>query len=123
EHSIDGFKGDVGQDGSVAGGRRLVKHVKGLVYRRFTMITETNEVSTARDRLGGYRAALEGAGLGYRPELVAETSAVDPHGAHDATLGLLDLPEPPTAIFAVNNIAVVGVAEAARERGLEIPTE
>src|SRR5439155_15479777 len=66
---------------------------------------------------------LEGAGLGYRPELVAETSAVDPHGAHDATLGLLYLPEPPTAIFAVNNIAVVGVAEAARERGLEIPTE
>src|SRR5439155_7232101 len=38
-------------------------------------------------------------------------------------LRLFDLPDPPTAIFAVNNIAVVGVAEAARERGLEIPRD
>src|SRR5207302_10595690 len=43
--------------------------------------------------------------------------------ARDSTLRLLALPEPPTAIFAVNNIAVVGVVEAARERGLEIPGE
>ena len=33
----------------------------------------------------------------------------------------LDLPAPPTAIFAVNNVAAVGVAEAIRERGLAIP--
>jgi len=38
-------------------------------------------------------------------------------------LKLLDLLDPPTAIFSVNNIAVVGVAEAARERGLEIPRD
>jgi len=36
---------------------------------------------------------------------------------------VLDLLDPPTAIFAVNNIAVVGVAEAVRESGLEIPRD
>jgi LacI family transcriptional regulator len=123
DRSIAGFDGDLVQGDSVAGARRLVEHLIGLGHRRIAMITETNEVSTARDRLLGYREALERAGIEFRPELVAETSALDPRGAHDATFGLLDLPEPPTAIFSVNNIAVVGVAEALRERGLAIPRD
>jgi LacI family transcriptional regulator len=121
DRSIPGYDGDLVQGDSVAGARRLVEHVIELGHRRIAMITETDQVSTARDRLLGYREALEHAGIEFRPELVAETSAVDPRGAHGATLALLDLPEPPTAIFSVNNIAVVGVAEAARERGLQIP--
>jgi LacI family transcriptional regulator len=123
DRSIAGFEGDLVQGDSVAGARRLVEHLIGLGHRRIAMVTETAEVSTARDRLLGYREALAAAGIGFLPELVAETSALDPRGAHDATFRLLDLPEPPTAIFSVNNITVVGVAEAARERGLEIPRD
>ncbi len=123
DRKIDGYDGDLVQGDSVAGARRLVEHLIGLGHRRIGMVTETSEVSTARDRLNGYRQALERAGVEFRPELVAESSAIDPRAAHDATLRLLDLAEPPTAIFSVNNIAVVGVSEAARERGLEIPRD
>jgi LacI family transcriptional regulator len=123
DRSIAGYDGDLVQGDSVAGARRLVEHLIGLGHRRIGMITETREVSTARDRLQGYREALEGAGIEFRPDLVAEASAINVTAAHDATLRLLDLPEPPTAIFSVNNIAVVGVAEAARDRGLEIPRD
>ena len=121
DRTIAGYEGDLVQGDSVVGARQLVDHLTGLGHRRIAMITETDEVSTARDRFLGYRQALEGAGIEFSPELVAEASAVDPRGAHEATCRLLDLPEPPTAIFSVNNIAVVGVAEAARERGLRIP--
>jgi LacI family transcriptional regulator len=121
DRSITGYDGDLVQGDSQAGARRLVEHLVGLGHRRIAMITETSQVSTARDRFAGYREALSSAGIDSLPELVAESSAVDPRDAHDATLRLLDLAEPPTAIFAVNNIAVVGVAGAARERGLEIP--
>jgi LacI family transcriptional regulator len=121
DRSIAGYDGDLVQGDSVAGARQLVEHLIGLGHRRIGMITETDEVSTARDRFRGYRDALEAAGIPFRPELVAGSSAIDPRAGHDATLSLLDLPEPPTALFAVNNIAVVGVAEAARERGLAIP--
>src|SRR5712691_9576790 len=121
DRKIAGYDGDLVQGDSVAGARQLVEHLIGLGHRRIGMITETTDVSTARDRLQGYREALEGAGIGFNPELVAESSAIDPNAARDATLGLLALPDPPSAIFAVNSIAVVGVVEAAREQGLEIP--
>lgn len=121
DRSVSGFDADLVQGDSVAGARRLVEHLIELGHRRIAMVTETVEVSTARDRLQGYREALEAAGIEVRPELVAETSAIDPTGAFDATLRLLELPERPTAIFAVNNIAALGVAEAARARSLEIP--
>jgi LacI family transcriptional regulator len=123
DRSIRGYDGDLVQGDSIAGAQRLVELLIELGHRRIAMVTETAEVSTARDRVRGYRQALEDAGIGFRPELVAESSAIDPRAAHDATLALLDLPEPPTAIFSVNNIAVVGVAEAIRERGLEVPQD
>ncbi len=123
DRSISGYDGDLVQGDSTAGAHRLVEHLIELGHRRIAMVTETAEVSTARDRVSGYRHALEDAGIDFRPELVVEASAIDPRAAHDATLALLDLPEPPTAIFSVNNIAVVGVAEAIRERGLEIPKD
>ncbi len=96
---------------------------RSLGHRRIGMITESPDVSTARDRLQGYREALERGGIELDPELVAESSTIDPDAAAEATLRLLALDEPPTAIFAVNNIAVVGVVEAARRRNLEIPDD
>jgi LacI family transcriptional regulator len=123
DRSIAGFEGDLVQGDSVAGGRRLVEHLLELGHRRIGMITEATSVSTARDRLQGYRDALEHAGIEFDPELVVESSAIDPNAARNATLRLLSLADRPSAIFAVNNIAVVGVVEAARERGLEIPDD
>jgi LacI family transcriptional regulator len=118
DRSIAGFDADLVQGDSLAGARQLVEHLLGLGHRRIAMITESSEVSTARDRLRGYRDALAAVGA---PELVEQTSAIDPDAAYEAALRLLELPEPPTAIFTVNNIVAVGVVEAARARGLEIP--
>jgi LacI family transcriptional regulator len=121
DRSIAGFEADLVQGDSVAGARRLVEHLIELDHRRIAMITEIPEISTARERLRGYRDALQTAAIEQRPEYVVEASAVDPRGGYEAALRLLDLEQPPTAIFAVNNIVAAGVVEAARERGLEIP--
>ena len=123
DRSIDGFEGDLVQGDSVAGARQLVEHLVALGHRRIGMIMEDPEVSTARDRLQGYRDALAAAGIECDDSLVAESSAIDPGVARDSSLRLFDLEQRPTAIFAINNIAVVGVVEAARERGLEIPDD
>ena len=119
DRSIAGYDGDLVQGDSVAGARRLVEHLVGLGHRRIGMVTETNEVSTV--------LAVSGINASYRGEYDEavrwgrKAREENPH--YNATLRLLDLQEPPTAIFAVNNIAVIGVAEAVRERGLEIPRD
>src|SRR5204862_7786328 len=56
-------------------------------------------------------------------QLVLDASAPAPDPARQAALKLLAPNAPPSWIFAVNNIAVVGVAEAARERELDIPDD
>jgi LacI family transcriptional regulator len=123
DRSIAGFEADLVQGDSVGGARRLVEHLIALGHRRIGMVTESAEVSTARDRVKGYTEALAAAGIPVIPELVAESSAIDPDAACEATIRLLSLPDPPTAIFAVNNIAVVGVVEAARQQQLDIPAD
>lgn len=123
DRSITDFDADLVKGDSVGGARQLVEHLIALGHRRIGMVTETGDVSTARDRLEGYRQALERAGIDPDPELVVESSAIDPDAAAEGTLRLLALPDPPTAIFAVNNIAVVGVVEAARQQNLEIPRD
>jgi LacI family transcriptional regulator len=124
DRSIAGFSGDLVQGDSVGGAQRLVEHLIELGHRRIGMVTESDEVSTARDRERGWRTTLVAAGLEAPEELVARSSAAtDPDAARDAADRLLTLPEPPTAIFAVNNIAVVGVVEATRARGLRIPDD
>jgi LacI family transcriptional regulator len=123
DRAVAGFKNDLVQGDSVAGARQLIEHLIGLGHRRIGMITEPSGVSTARDRLRGYREALAAAGIDFLPELIVETSTIDPQVAYQATLDLLDLVEPPTALFAVNNIAAIGVAAAARARSLEIPQD
>jgi LacI family transcriptional regulator len=123
DRSVRGKKADLVQGDSIAGARELVERLISGGHRAIAMLTERDEVSTARDRALGYRQALEAAGIDLRPELVVETSAIDPHGARAETARLLGLAEPPTAIFAVNNIAAAGVLDAAREAGIDVPGE
>jgi LacI family transcriptional regulator len=121
DRSIERFEADLVQGDSIAGARRLVDHLIALGHGRIAMISEALDVSTSRERLQGYREALEAAAIEQRAEYVVQASAVDARSGRDAALRLFDLEEQPTAIFAVNNIVAVGVVEAARERGIEIP--
>jgi LacI family transcriptional regulator len=81
---------------------------------------ESDDVSTARDRRQGYEDALEAAGVSLDPELVVR-STVDPAGGAEGMRRLLELEDPPTAVFAVNNLVALGAIEAVRANGLEVP--
>lgn len=123
DRSVKGVEADLVQGDSVDGAFRLVRHLIDLGHARIGMVAEAPDVSTSRDRITGYKQALEHAGLPFDPTLIVHSDAIEPNHARDAALRLLEFPEPPTAIFAVNNIAVVGVVEAARAKGLAIPDD
>jgi LacI family transcriptional regulator len=103
-----------------AGTREAVEHlVQAHGHRLVAFIGGKETLYTTRKRLQGYREALSAAGL---PEL-CRAGAVDIASAAQATAELVVLPEPPTAIFAVNNLITVGVLQALERARLRVPED
>ncbi|ATW46974.1 LacI family DNA-binding transcriptional regulator [Streptomyces peucetius] len=85
-----------------------VSHLAAQGHRRIGFIGDLPvRLYTRRERLAGYRSALEEAELPYDRALV--TGAHDQETAAAVTTELLGLPDPPTALFAGNNIVAMGV--------------
>ena len=104
------------------GARRLIEHLIGIGHREIAHVTDAEDTSTGRERLRGYRDALDAAGIPFQSELVVRTT-VDRIGGYRAAQEILRRDPLPTAIFAVNNMTAVGTMEALRERGLSVPRD
>ena len=99
-----------------------VSHLVRLGHRRIAIIGGPSDADTARERARGYERALREARIEIDPQLACEGDFRETAGL-TVTRRLLDLSEPPTAIFAVNNLTTIGVLGALRERGLKLPHE
>jgi LacI family transcriptional regulator len=97
-----------------------VTHLLRLGHKRIAFVGGPTDADTARDRLRGYERALREARVPIVPELVCRGDFREASGL-SMTRALLDLQDPPTAIFAVNNLTTIGVLGALRERGIELP--
>ncbi len=93
------------------GARAGVAHLIAHGHRRIGFVGDVPAaLYTRRERFQGYRDALEGAGLPFDRALV-ETGH-DQEAAAQATMRLLALDDPPTALFAGNNLASTGAVVA-----------
>ena len=90
------------------GARRLIEHLIAIGHREIAHVSDAEDTSTGRERLRGYREALEAAGIPFQLELVVRTT-VDRIGGYRAAQEILARDLLPTAIFAVNNAAAVGL--------------
>jgi DNA-binding LacI/PurR family transcriptional regulator len=108
----------------VFGGELATRHLLDLGHRRIAMIGDKPpdrfRCHSSRDRTVGFERALAAVGLEPRPEYVrhgTQSLSVARSVAHE----LLTLPEPPTAIFAGSDLQALGVLEAARGVGVDVP--
>jgi LacI family transcriptional regulator len=104
------------------GARTATEHLISLGHRRIGVITGHPTWVASIDRLAGYQAAMASAGLPIHPELICHSDWHIEGGSAEAR-HLLDVPDPPTAIFAFNDNMAIGVMQVARERGLHIPRD
>lgn len=104
------------------GGLEATRHLIQLGHRRIGFVTGHPEMGCSQDRLAGYTTALTEAGLGVDPDLIREGDFHQPRG-YSAAVELLALPDPPTAIFASNDVSAFGVMEAVRDHGKRIPDD
>jgi LacI family transcriptional regulator len=103
-----------------SGGMIATQYLLSLGHRRIGMITGEASYLMARARTAGYQAALEAAGLPVDHTLIREGS-FHPEEGFAQTNALLDLANPPTAIFAGSDWQAAGVYRAISEHGLSIP--
>jgi LacI family transcriptional regulator len=91
-------------------------------HRRIALIEGPKGFTSPRERRGGFEEALEAAGIALDPQLVRPGEYTFESGV-EAGQALVDLPEPPTAIFACNDEMAIGAIIAARRSGMLIPED
>jgi len=104
------------------GGYLATRHLIEQGHRRIAHLHGALNIPNACDRLRGFQRAMQEAGLPIPPELVRESGFLE-QSSYEITQQLLELPEPPTAIFAANDVSAVGVLRAVKDAGLCVPED
>lgn len=123
DREVPGMDSDVVLGDSKEGARQLVKQLVEGGHRRIALINGSRTISSARERLEGYREALKLNDLAYDEALVLETS-FGPRSDLTGIEAWLDRMIPlPTAFVAGNNVLAVELMRSLRSRGLRVPED
>jgi LacI family transcriptional regulator len=122
DRTVDCAQVDIVRGDSEEGAYRLVQHLISLGHRHIAVLSGPRDVSTATDRVAGYRRALEEAGLQVRREWVQWGEFSRSSGYEMAEQVLATSPRP-TALLAVNNFIAIGALRALRDAGLYVPED
>jgi LacI family transcriptional regulator len=133
DRRVQGVDADVVLVDNLAAARDVVERLLAAGHRRIAMVTGgassadqerlgSPSGSTGRDRVDGYLGALADAGVPDPGEYL-RTGAHSRALAEQRTRELLELPSPPTAVFASNSVVAIGVLKALRDARVEIPQQ
>lgn len=104
------------------GGRLATQHLIELGHTRIACVTGPSELTPSADRVIGYREALIQSNLAIDGALIVKGDFQYASG-YAAGTQLLGLADPPTAIFACNDLMAIGVVSAALQGGLRVPDD
>ena len=104
------------------GAEQAARHLLDLGHRRIALIVGHPRSSTSRDRMRAFRATLAGQGVSIEKDLTRD-GQFRFEVAYAETLALLRLPDPPTAIFCVNDLMALGAVSAAKHLGVAVPEQ
>lgn len=105
-----------------AGGVMAIEHLLELGHQRIAHIAGSDDASTGYLRRQAYLDTLRHHSADDQTELLVRGSFREA-GGYTAMRTLLDLAEPPTAVFAVNDLAALGAIHAIIEAGLRVPED
>lgn len=104
------------------GGRLATQHLLDLGHQRIACISGGSDLSPSAERLTGYQQLLQENNIPVEDSLIVKGDFQYESG-YQAAQQLLSQANPPTAIFACNDLMAVGVISAAIELGLNVPQD
>ncbi|WP_186111181.1 LacI family DNA-binding transcriptional regulator [Burkholderia gladioli] len=118
--SVDGIAVDTVEIDNVHAGALAVEHLVKLGHRRIGFVMGPPNTSTSRDRTQGALARL--ADLEVPREAISIVSSdYTTEAGYSSAMAMLGETQPVTAIVAGNDTIALGVLEAAKRRGLDVP--
>jgi DNA-binding LacI/PurR family transcriptional regulator len=99
-----------------------VRHLITLGHRRIGYLGDAHGHQSDTERLAGYREALTRARIPFRTELVVHGDG-KPEGGVRAMAALLQLEQPPTAVFCYNDMSALGALKYALNKGWRVPED
>ncbi len=120
DRELPGCVVDVVMLDNFQGGYLAAQHLISLGHRKIACITGPSNVNPSSERVSGFKTALEENGIGFNHGRLRQADLRMESGwrlAYD----LFNQPDPPTAIFACNDLMALGVLRAAAESGLRVP--
>jgi LacI family transcriptional regulator len=107
---------------NLRGAELATEHLLGLGHRRIAMLTGRPDLESAHLREQGYRRAMAAAGIDVDERLVKVGGYVAATSTA-AARELLAADDPPSAVFAANDVSAIATIEVARELGMEVPRD
>jgi LacI family transcriptional regulator len=105
----------------IAAGASATRHLLDHGHRRIGIIMASLVLPNERQVHDGYRSALEAAGACCDPELVSEVGEFSVAAGRAGLARLLDLDDPPSAVFVTGEILAHGALAEARARAVAVP--
>ena len=102
--------------------REVMAYLLSLGHRRIGLIYGVGGHQLGQDRLEPYLEALTAANLPIERDLIAECGPTIEDG-YQASLKLLKLDDPPTALIAINDLLAIGAMRAAADLKLRVPDD
>jgi LacI family transcriptional regulator len=107
----------------VQGGRTAAEVLLQKGHRRIGFINNVDPMPAQLGRLEGYKQALAAYDVPFDPRLVQYGTTTHTSGGYRCALELMQLEEPPTALFCFNDLTAMGAYDALRKLGLSIPED
>jgi len=104
------------------GGLLATNHLIKLGHKRIACVTGPSKINPSSKRLDGYTEALTAKGITLDPQLIIQGD-FHPESGYLACRKWLSMPEPPTAVFACNDLMAMGVIKAANSLGCHVPDD
>jgi LacI family transcriptional regulator len=119
DRPISGYKTDCVLIDNHEAAHHATRHLISHGHRRIAFLGYGERLYTVHERIEGYSRAMKEAGL----ECLVYSDAPDPAGAQSLAHRVLSAKHRPTAIFAANTMVMHGIMLAARDLGLNVPSD
>ncbi|WP_143869776.1 LacI family DNA-binding transcriptional regulator [Catenovulum sediminis] len=106
----------------ISAAKSIVNYLISMGHRKIACISGLADNPHSRDRLVGYKQALEEAGIEFNETLIFEGNFTMASG-HDAGDYYAQLDEKPSAIFSMNDDMAIGAIKSFKEHGIRVPQD